>query len=42
MRSMGTQLLMSSAYHPQTDGLTKRANQTVEQMLRGVVNAVNA
>ena len=39
MRSMKTKLLMSSAYHPQTVGLTERANQTFEQMLRGVVNA---
>ena len=30
---------MSSAYQPQTGGLTERAIQTVEQMLRGVVNA---
>ena len=26
-------------YQPQTDALTERANQTVEQMLRAVVNA---
>ena len=39
MRSMGTKLPMSSAYHPQTDGLIARANQIVEQMWRGVVNA---
>lgn len=33
-RSLGTQLAMSSAYHPQTDGATERANRVVLQMLR--------
>ena len=38
MRLRGPNLLMSSAYQPQTGGLTERAIQTVEQMLRGEVN----
>jgi hypothetical protein len=29
---------MSSAYHPQTDGATERANRTVTQMLRQCVD----
>ena len=38
MKSLGTKLQMSTAFHPQTNGLTERANQTIEQMLRAVVN----
>ncbi|KAJ9511611.1 hypothetical protein QJQ45_007360 [Haematococcus lacustris] len=34
----GTRLLMSSAYHPQTDGQSERANRTVEDMLRPYIN----
>src|SRR5271169_4485174 len=30
---------MSSAYHPQTDGLTKRANRTITQMLRQCISS---
>jgi hypothetical protein len=33
-RLIGTKLRMSSAYHPQSDGSTERANRTITQMLR--------
>jgi hypothetical protein len=33
--AMDTRLNSSSAYHPQTDGKTKRVNQILEEMLRG-------
>lgn len=36
---VGTKLKMSSAYHPQTDGSTERANRTVTQMLRQCIDA---
>ncbi|GJU99435.1 putative reverse transcriptase domain-containing protein [Tanacetum coccineum] len=35
--AMGTQLDMSTAYHPETDGQSKRTIQTLEDMLRACV-----
>jgi len=29
---------MSTAYHPETDGQTERANRTIEDILRAYVN----
>ncbi|XP_075492461.1 uncharacterized protein LOC142530512 [Primulina tabacum] len=36
-KEMSTQLAMSTAYHPQTDGQTERTIQTLEDLLRAVV-----
>ena len=33
-RLLGSRLLMSTAYHPQTDGVSERAIRTVSQVLR--------
>ena len=36
-RLLGTELIMSSVFHPQIDGATERANRTIMQMIRQCV-----
>ncbi|KAJ3482856.1 hypothetical protein NLI96_g6704 [Meripilus lineatus] len=38
-RLLGVELRMSSAYHPESDGSTERANRTITQMLRNCVGS---
>jgi len=37
-RIMGAKLLMSTSFHPQTDGQTEQANRNIGQIFRSVVN----
>ena len=37
-KRLGIRTKLSTAYHPQTDGQTKRVNQELEQYLRIVMN----
>jgi transposase InsO family protein len=37
-RILGVKLLMSTSFHPQTDGATERANRSIGQVLRAVVS----
>ena len=37
-RLMGTKLLISTVFHPQMDGATERANRSIGQILRMIIN----
>lgn len=39
---LGTELRMSTAFHPQTDGMAERYNRTIEEMLRSYVSQTNS
>lgn len=41
MGLLGTNLRLSTAFHPQTDGMAERYNRTIEEMLRAYVHQVN-
>ena len=36
-RLLGMKLLMSTSFHPQTDGATERANRSIVQMFRSLI-----
>ena len=38
-RILGAKLLMSTSFHPQTDGLTERINRSVAQIIRSMISA---
>jgi hypothetical protein len=38
LKAMGVRSALSTAYHPQTDGASDRANQSIEQYLRAYTN----
>jgi transposase InsO family protein len=37
-RIMGTKLLMSMSFHPQTDGIMERANRSIGQIFRAIID----